>query len=195
MEKALNKQEEYLEKLLASKAYEALSDKEKEEVHALISAEEYRLRRTLIEQSASLDDELVPLPLKTEKKQNKAVVIPLNQAVAGIAAAVVITFFLVNKQEINIDWDTAQTLAVTDTVIVEKERIDTIIQYETKYVDRIVEVPQKKSQDLVVSTSGVSAPELSALSIGNKGNAMSKDATTALVNDLVVQPTSSFERP
>ena len=191
MEKNLNEQQTRLQELLETKSFEQLSTEEKEFVLKLLTKDAYELRRQVLVVSADVYEEGEPLPLVLPVA-NKGVVIPLYQAVAGIAAAILLSFFLFRGETIYKEINEGVLVAEVDTVFVDKNiyNTDTVVEYRREYVDRIIErtvsspVATVKEKNVPVFVGGApQIPTLSSMDLGTKGTPAANDETLSLVGD------------
>jgi len=190
MKKNLNDQQEKLQALLESKAFETLSDDERVFVLNHLSKEEYILQRTILIESKQLHDAYEPRPLLLNDKK-RGVVIPLYQAIGGIAAAVIISFFIFRSETTIVLPEEETILAQTDTIYVDKMLIDTVVEYRTKYLERDSQStysgevnPAKLDNNIpAVNFSAPALPQLSSMDLTNKGSAGINDGSISLLND------------
>ena len=189
MEKNLNEQQERIQALIETKKFEALTAKEREFVLKHLSQEEYSLQHAILVESSELYDDHEPRPLILPQ-ESKGIVIPMYQAVAGIAAAIILSFFLFRGGEIKGETNESTLLATTDTVYVDKVVHDTVVEYQTKYVDRVVVKTVEKSDGTAtpVNSCGISIsapvlPSLNSMDLENRGTTAANDETLTLVDD------------
>jgi hypothetical protein len=116
-------------------------------------------------------------------------VIPLYQTLIAIAAAVVLSFFIFRIND-SVILKFEAPIAIADTVYVEKERIDTLIQSETKIVTKYINLQAdcpspsvQASQSSTVKNQPSFNPDFSALTLSNSGRPASKDETLNLVEN------------
>ncbi|MDX2361647.1 MAG: hypothetical protein QNK23_12640 [Crocinitomicaceae bacterium] len=186
MEKEINKEQEMLMELIESKSFESLTEEEKGFVLEHMSEEEFNLQRKILLETKAMDDDVVPLPLIIPNKK-RGIVIPLYQAIGGIAAAVLLSFFLL-RTETTIEIPGEQLIvAQTDTVYVDKVIVDTIIEYRTEFIERavnentaITENTNSTSQPMFGSSTS-ELPDLSTLDLSNRGTSAINDETYNLL--------------
>lgn len=185
MEKEINADQLRLQALVESRAFAELSEEEKAFVLAHMSERGYELQHRIIGESKFIMVDEEPRKLSVAPMARKGRVVPLYQAVAGIAAAIVLTILFVHEsQEGELEMNNP-VLALTDTVYVDRTEYDTIIQYQTKYI--VQSVPE--DPDLICCTpSTTQSSNLNFLPIGNynlknKGSSASEDESlTHVVN-------------
>jgi hypothetical protein len=188
MEKNLNEQQERLQTLLESKAFKALSDDERAFVLTHLSMEEYMLQHTILFESKELHDAYEPRALMLNEKK-RGVVIPLYQAIAGVAAAVIISFFIFRSETTTVLPEEKTILAQTDTVYVDKMLIDTVVEYRTRYIERDAQTTYSNEvtsaqidKTPAVSLSPPVLLQLSSMDLTNKGDAGINDESIGLLN-------------
>lgn len=199
MDKYLNQAQEQIQFLIETKAYENLSSDERNLVMSEMSADEFKLRALAISEArfVSADAEPRALILKKEKK-GVLIPIPLWQAIASVAAAVLISFFLFRTNNTITIEKEAPLYAVADTVYVDRQIIDTVVEFKTEYVNRyisnvdeelVVDISSKNQQfDKVASSNNVQQEiaDLDPKKLANKGNSISNDETFSLLDGLVL---------
>lgn len=185
-----NKEHDLWQTLVESKEFEQLTTEEREFVERASSEANYRAERDVLVASKMLYDEVEPQPLLIPSEK-KAIVVPLYQVLLAVAASFVLGFFLFRSNQTTIELKQGETLAVTDTVYVEKLKIDTVIQTETKYVR--VPSPQESlpSVNTVVQKNTVFGnqlevqADLSTATLANKGTSASNDETLVFMESWV----------
>jgi hypothetical protein len=184
MEKYRNTEVE-VQELLETKSYEALNAVERECVHVVMSREEYEKRRLILNESKKLRTQAAPRPLVLPA-QEKGRVVPLYQAVAGVAAAVILTFFLMRMNSVEISADEPKIVAHTDTVYQERLRVDTIYLIEKEQV-RVQAAAQKLNNTAAVEMNpapgNLNAIPLNRLDLENKGTSAENDASLSLIRN------------
>lgn len=184
MEKNLNTQDERLLQLVETKAFDALNEEEKAFVQERISPEEYTRMRTVIGESKYIYPMAEPKPLQVAEKK-RGFVIPLYQAVAGIAAAVIISFFIFRNESVVTKVVEKPVYAQADTVYVDRVTVDTVVEYQTRYIEstRIEErtTPGCNTAQFVSGDNDVETPDLSGFSLKHSGQPASNDPTIALI--------------
>lgn len=185
MEKELNNDELALMELIESKSFDALNLKEQAFVLSLISKNEYEVQHDILKEVAHLEESTMARPLVLPTK--KGFVVPLYQAIGGVAAAVVISFFVFKGDTYIYDSSESVQTARIDTLYIENTIVDTIIEYQKEYVDKIVVAQEKASSNVQLSenvsiTSFVSTNDLPVTK--NKAHSLATDEMFALVKDL-----------
>lgn len=184
MEKYSNS-EAQLQELLETKSYGSLTKDERELVHELMTEEEYSRRHKILAESGKLIVQVVPRPLQLPR-QRKGVVVPLYQAVAGIAAAVVLTVLLVRMDRSEIQAGDPKIVATTDTVYQERLRVDTIYVVEK---ERNTQYARPGGTSSVTKVELSSAPgdlltiPLNRMDLENKGSSALDDASLSLIRN------------
>jgi hypothetical protein len=175
-----------------TKTFSELSDAERAFVLKHLTQADFDLQHRLIKEAKSLVEDLEPKPLQlAENKSGIFLPIPLYQAVLGVAATLIISFLILQTEQSPISKPENKELAIADTVFVEKQIYDTVVQYE--YIDRVVQIKSEKS----VSTNTSSPPvrhdmtiakpkltPLNELDLQNKGVSLVKDETFLLVHEI-----------
>ncbi len=188
MDKELTAREEKVFELLESKDWKQLTEEERSFVAKELTQEQYCAQRKVILSAKELDDQVEPLPLVLPASR-KAIVIPLYQAIAGVAAAFIIAFFLFNgDSELN-EESGEILLADVDTVYVDRvvHEVDTVLEYRTRYIE--VESSTRPGNLSLASEPGINVavpeiPSLNAIDLSNKGEAASSDNAIILVGDV-----------
>ena len=163
------------QELIESKDFDQLSNGENAFVLGRSAEANYRLERAIIVEAKNLNEEVEPLPLILEEKKG-AVVIPLYQTILAVAAAFVLGFLLFRSTHDGGEIQQKQALSKIDTVYVEKQIIDTVIQTKTEYI----QLAAKKSVPEVQSTQIISTAPSAVLS--NQSNFEADLSSTTLVN-------------
>lgn len=185
MEKEINADQMRLQGLIESKTFAELSAEERNFVLLQMSERDYALKHLLIRESASISTKVEPRKLLVTQPARKGVVIPLYQAVAGIAAAILLTFLLVRGGEEGVIEVSDPVLAQIDTVYVDRTEYDTLVQYQTKYIQQ----PAPESTELVCcSPSSIESSDLNFLPVSNydlknRGSSASDDESLTRVVD------------
>lgn len=193
MDKFINEQEQRILELVETKTFSELSDEERILVLNHFTQQEFDLQHLLIHETKSLTDELHAKPLVLNEKKS-GLVIPLYQAIIGVAASLIISFLLFQAKQSPISESKNVELAIADTVYIEKQVLDTVIKYE--YVDRIVFVdaenkvsenaPKTPNQQGITIAQPFVAP-LDELKLQNKGLTLVNDETYSLVSEMNVE--------
>ena len=186
------KQEIMWQGLVESKDFDQLSNSEKAFVLGISNQEIYDLERASILEAQMIYAEVEPRPLIFEKEK-KGIVVPLYQMVMAVAASFVLGFFLFKSSQTSTEIGKNQALATTDTVYVEKQIIDTVIQTKTEYIIRLEEKenPSKDIQPATPSPSAVLSnqtnfeADLSDATLANKGKSASNDETLVFMEEWV----------
>ena len=188
MEKNLNEQQQELLSLIEVKAFNELTNSERDFVLKQISQHEYELQHTVIAESLYVSADMEPLPLQIVKK--RALVIPLYQAVLGIASAVIISFFIFRSETTIIQPGNEIIIAQTDTVYVDKVIVDTVVEYKTQYIGKTSKNVKctdanhvRTNREPVASFSAPQLPEFLSMNVTNKGIAGINKEINSLVND------------
>lgn len=194
MDKYLSDNEEEIQRLIESKQFEALNANERKLVLSQMSEDEFKLAALAISESVHVygDPEVLPLVIPA-KKAGVMIPIPLWQAVASVAAAVIVSFFIFRQEKI-VEVKVGEGLiAKADTVYVENRIVDTVVQYKTQYVDRIIEPSPEEmiviAGDIKLNNERRSTQEVADLDpskLQNKGNSMANDKTFSLIEGLVI---------
>lgn len=186
--------EEMWQELIESKDFDQLSNRENAFVSGRSTEANYQLERTVLLESKMLHQEVEPRPLLLEDEK-KAIVIPLYQTILAVAAAFVVSFFLFRSNGNTTEIQKNQPLALTDTVYVEKQIIDTVIQTKTEYINFVTEktiiqevnCPQSnENMSAVLSNQSNFEADLSATTLANKGTSAANDETLVLMEDWTV---------
>lgn len=179
------------QELIESKDFDQLSNSEKAFVLGISDEENYRLERTAILEARIIYSEVEPRPLILEKEK-KGIVIPLYQTILATAASFILGFLLFKSNQTVTEIKEKEPLAITDTVYVEKQVIDTVIQTKTEYIQVASQVspPQEASNvkaapSAVLSTQSDFEADLSSATLANKGKSASNDETLGLMEDWV----------
>jgi hypothetical protein len=186
------KQEIAWQELIESKDFDQLSNSEKAFVLGISNEENYRLERTTILEARIIYAEVEPHPLILEKEK-KGIVIPLYQTMMAVAASFVLGFFLFKSTQVSTGTEKGQPLAVIDTVYVEKQIIDTVIQTKTEYIQLAAKnttspketQPTKPSPSAVLSSQTSFEADLSDATLANKGKSAANDETLVFMEDWV----------
>ena len=185
------KQEIMWQELVESKDFDQLSNSEKAFVLGISNEESYSLERASILEAQMIYAEVEPRPLILEKEK-KGIVVPLYQTVVAVAASFVLGFFLFKSSQTSTEIGTNQALATADTVYVEKQIIDTVIQTKTEYIR--LEAKNTTTKDIQPVTSSPSAvlsnqtsfeADLSDATLANKGKSASNDETLVFMEEWV----------
>lgn len=175
------------QELIESKRFDELSDEQLMFVLANGGETQFKLEQLALQNVKELY--VIPEPRSLNLSEKKGIIIPLYQAILAVAAAVVLSFFAFRMND-TIVVNTPMSMASADTVYIEKERIDTVLQTETKIVTHYVIVPSDcptaKVQSTHSSLSNSQAPfnpDLNNLSLANKGRPASMDKTLGLVEN------------
>lgn len=196
MDKFINEQEQQIMELVETKTFNELSDDERILVLKHFTQEEFDLQHRLLYETKSLTEELDPKPLILSERKS-GIVIPLSQAIIGVAATLIISFLLFQAKQSPISEIKNVELAIADTVYIEKQVHDTVIKYE--YVDRVVTVETEKivSKNIPASSNeqGITIAQpfmipLNKLNLQNKGLALVNDETFSLVSEMNVDSES-----
>ena len=191
MDQFINEQEQQLMELVEAKTFAELTEVERLLVLKYLTQEEFDLQHRLVNETKFLIEDLDPKPLQLDQKNSGIfVLIPLYQAVIGVAASVIISFLLFQPEPLDISNNGNMKLAKTDTVYVEKQLYDTVVI--DKFVDRVVTIKSKKNdfknasasnkQDITIAEPIV--PSLNKLDLQNKGLALRHDETYSLVQEI-----------
>ena len=185
MEKEINPDQMRLLALVESRAFAELSAEEKAFVLTHMSERGYEQEHHLMYECKSIPVDVEPRKLIVPPTTGKGRVVPLYQAVAGIAAAIVLTFLLVHEGQENALETNDPILALTDTVYVDRTEYDTIVQYQIKY---ILQHAQESTGMVCGSTSTTESSNLNFLPIGNydlknRGSSASDDESLTQVVD------------
>ena len=199
MDKYLNDKEEQIQFLIETKQFSELSEEERALVLSELSEDEFILASLAIFESKSAYQELEARALVLpDEKKGVLIPIPLWQAIASVAAAVVISFFLFRTEKIVEVKVGDGLIAQVDTVYLEKTIVDTVVQYETKYIDRIIErtsnsdvvaAALNNNQEIKLNSNSTRTQELADLDpskLENKGNSMANDETFSLIDGLIL---------
>lgn len=197
MDKHLNEAEQQLLELVESTSFDELSKEQQTFVLKHISKEEYELRTIVLREGKNAYESLEPRKLQLEEDEKKGILIPipLYQTVAAVAAAFLIAFFLFKQSPDEAINSEAVPLAKVDTVYVEKILHDTVVQYKTQYVDRVIREQAPENKEVIVenrergssmSNQSPLMPDLVEINLKNKGRSMQDDETLELVQGLVV---------
>ncbi|MBL4862870.1 MAG: hypothetical protein JKY09_07640 [Crocinitomicaceae bacterium] len=193
MDKHLNEQQQVLLTLLETKMFSELNSRDKELVINEMTREEYELQGRLISESTNLYEDAEPKPLVLqEEKKGLLIPIPLYQAIASIAATLVVSYFIFSSGPERLNEVEPITFASTDTVYIEKQIIDTLVEYRTKYVNRYINVQSEPDQVVqsiasdhssagFLNTTIPDLPELKELDLVNLGSSMASDETLFLI--------------
>lgn len=190
MDKFINEQEQQIMELVETKTFNELSDDERILVLKHFTQEEFDLQHRLLYETKSLTEELDPKPLILSERKS-GIVIPLYQAIIGVAATLIISFLLFQVKQSPISEIKNVELAIADTVYIEKQVHDTVI----KYVNRVVTVETEKivSKNTPASSNeqGITIAQpfmlpLNKLNLQNKGLALVNDETFSLVSEMNV---------
>ncbi|MFT6245867.1 MAG: hypothetical protein ACJA0U_001925 [Salibacteraceae bacterium] len=196
MERELNSKEEQLYYLMESKSFDELSSDETHFVLSQTTVEEYIAGFTALGNAQSLNDGLIAKPLILPVKR-VAVVIPLYQTIAAIAAAVLISFFVFRSNEVITKVVKVPSVAVADTVFIDNSRYDTVVEREIQFVDRVIYQKAQKQiaeRKQIQSNSYMPVPEINSEDILSMGQALKNDETFVLVHDLIVGNESGIFR-
>ncbi len=191
MDQFINEQEQQIMELVETKTFAELTEVERLLVLKYLTQEEFDLQHRLVNETKFLINDLDPKPLQLDQKNSGIfVLIPLYQAVIGVAASVIISFLLFQPEPLDISNNGNMKLAKTDTVYVEKQLYDTVVI--DKFVDRVVTIKSKKNdfknasasnkQDITIAEPIV--PSLNKLDLQNKGLALMHDETYSLVQEI-----------
>lgn len=191
MDQFINEQEQQLMELVEAKTFAELTEVERLLVLKYLTQEEFDLQHRLVNETKFLIEDLDPKPLQLDQKNSGIfVLIPLYQAVIGVAASVIISFLLFQPEPLDISNNGNMKLAKTDTVYVEKQLYDTVVI--DKFVDRVVTIESKKNDFINASASNKQditiaepiVPSLNKLDLQNKGLALRHDETYSLVQEI-----------
>lgn len=189
MEKKLNKQEEKLQILIETKAFVDLTEVEQYFVLGQISQVDYELQHALVRECAELTEELQPLPLVISGNR-RGIVIPLYQAIAAVAASIVISFLVFHsKESVNHSGEKIM-LSQTDTVYVDRVELDTVVHYQIKYIDRNKKtvkaemVKVEPDKDPMFISSEFQMSELSEMDLKNEGTSAINDKSIRLIRGI-----------
>lgn len=177
--------------LIEAKNFDKLSNSERSFVLGQSTEDNFRLERTILLESKMIYVEGEPLPLIFEKEK-KGIVIPLYQTVLAIAASFMLAFFLFRSNGSTIKIDNCTTLATTDTIYVEKQIFDTIVQTKTEYIrlasnepfNQEVQCPES-NESSVLSNQDSFITDLSSATLDNKGTSAANDETLVLMEEWV----------
>jgi len=189
MDKELNNKQEILAHLIVNKEFEALTKEEKTLVLGEVTVADYSFRRKVLLESKDLYIIPTPNPLYLEKK--RGVVIPLYQAVSGVAAAVIAMFFIMNSTVSQSNPNSTTLLAAADTVYIHKNSVDTVYEYKTEFIDRVVyrsaeKIEYQWSEGLYkngLNNQSFELPDLSTLKLENLGSPAVNDQALIFLND------------
>lgn len=198
MEKKITDREWELAQLLETKDFDLLSTAEQQFVLNEMSETEYSQRRKVLVQSSTWTHNEIPLPLiLADEKSRWMIPIPLYQSIAAVAAVFLLTFFLFRSNGTMLAESYGNGLVAIDTVYVEKRITDTIVEYDTKYIERIIVKNESPSEESVQPMRSItqdsrkesptsnrelpSLPDLSELSLENKGKSAMNDETFGLL--------------
>ncbi|MFT6982558.1 MAG: hypothetical protein ACJAUD_001325 [Crocinitomicaceae bacterium] len=196
MERELNSKEEQLYDLMESKSFGELSSDETHFVLSQTTMEEYIAGFTALGNAQSLNDGFTAKPLILNYKR-VAVVIPLYQTIAAIAAAVLISFFVFRSNEVITKVVKVPSVAVADTVFIDNSRYDTVVEREIQFIDRVIyqkvheQIAERKQ---IQSNSYMPVPEINSEDILSMGQSLKNDETFVLVQDLIVGNESGIFR-
>ena len=191
MDQFINEQEQQIMELVETKTFAELTEVERLLVLKYLTQEEFDLQHRLVNETKFLINDLDPKPLQLDQKNSGIfVLIPLYQAVIGVAASVIISFLLFQPEPLDISNNGNMKLAKTDTVYVEKQLYDTVVI--DKFVDRVVTIESKKNDFINASASNKQditigepiVPSLNKLDLQNKGLALMHDETYSLVQEI-----------
>ena len=192
MDKFLNEQEQWLLELVETKSFTELSDAERAFVLEQMTQAEFELQRHLINQTREMVEDLDPKPLQlAEKKSGPFILIPLYQAVIGVAATLILSFLFIESGQSPVSEHKNMELAIADTVFIEKQIVDTVVKYE--YIDRVVHTECETfvsanshstpiKHDIAITKPVV--PPLNELNLHNKGVSLVDDKTFSLVYEV-----------
>lgn len=199
MDKYLNQEQEQIQFLIETKVYEDLSSDERKLVLKEMSSDEFKLRALAVTEAKFIYSDVEPHPLiLKEEKKGVLIPIPLWQAAASVAAAVLISFFLFRTNETITIEKEAPLYAVADTVYIDRQIIDTVVEYKTQFVNRYI----SSNDDELITVSTVENKQIENLStksntqqqiadldprkLENKGSSISNDETFSLIDGLVL---------
>lgn len=174
-----------VQELLETRNYDALSSEEREWVHQLMTEQEYNRRRVILEESKNLHPQAVPKPLVLKNEQ-RGVVVPLYQAVAGMAAAIVLTFFLVRMEKVEVDSSEPKVVAHTDTVYQDRLKLDTIYIIERESAHNRNTTPKTDAApvaEMNTTPGTLNTVPLNQLDLENKGSSAVNDESLSLIRN------------
>lgn len=187
MHEKLSDREEKLFDLIESMPFDELSVEEQRDVLVLITEQEYRKQHALLTRTRNMSQQEISRPfILPESKKEGVLMIPWYLSLSGVAAAFLLGMWLFKsvpeKMIIEIP------IATVDTVFVEKQIIDTIIQVNNDSEKRI---KKRNAENDRVSSSKfpsplvmIAAPNLSDKYIESKGVSLKNDETFALLEGL-----------
>lgn len=196
MEREMNSTDEQLYDLIESRSFDELSSDELSFVLSQTTKEEYIVGYQAIHESHSLNDSMTVRPLILSSKRI-AIVVPLYQTLAAIAAAVLISFFVFRSSEIITTQVKVPSLAVADTVYIDNSRYDTVVEKEIHFIDRVIYAKAKGQmvvREHIQSNSNIWVPEINTEDIASVGQSLKNDETYELVKNLIVESESEFFR-
>lgn len=187
-----NKEQYVWQELIESKDFDQLTNQERAFVLKVSSESAYRFERSIVLESKTVYGDFEPqaLVIPSEKK---AVGVPLYQLVLAVAASFVLGFFLFRSTATVIESGNVETIAVTDTVYVEKLKVDTVFQTETMYVRVPEQAPcaqfstetATEQKNTVFGKQPQIQADFSDATLANKGTSASNDETLVFVKDWV----------
>jgi hypothetical protein len=198
MDKFLNKQQEVIQELIETKVYDDLTLLERNLVLSEMTEDEYRLRALAISEARFVYADVEPRPLVLEKQRKGILVpIPLWQAAASVAAAVIVSFFVFRTNDTVVIEKEVPLMAAADTIYLERNIVDTVVEYRTLFIDKTSASVEK---DLMASKVNNEAVELNNNSnnsaqvladldpekLVNKGKSLANDETFSLIDGLVM---------
>lgn len=192
MERELSSKQEKWQDLVESKDFDKLSDSELHFVLEFGTQSSYEISRRALTELKN-DEDFIPRPLVLdEKKKGLVVPIPLYQVLLATAAAFILGFLLIQPGNTITVKNNNPTLAKVDTIYIDKNTTDTVIQIEHEYIDRYVDrgespqvtstmVQKKEINAGIFAGSAPSLPDLKSMALENKGRTASDDSSFALV--------------
>jgi hypothetical protein len=198
MENKTTDREWQLVELLETTDFEELTVSEQQMVLQEMTADEYARRRKVVVESGDWIHDEIPLPLiLEEEKSGWLIPIPLYQSIAAVASVFLLSFFVFRSSGDVLGETNGSGLVAVDTVYVEKYITDTVIEYDTRYVDRVIvksnPAAEKVQEDIALikdespkrdetlSRALPALPDLSELRLDNNGSSANNDKTTELL--------------
>jgi len=200
MDKYLNNDEEHLFDLLENKDIDQLTTEELTFVQRHMSLSDYALQRRMIAEAATAfgtTPQAEPLVLAATGKRS-AKTVPLYQAIAAVAATIVLFLSLWpdNEQPQILSPDNRTQTSHVDTVILKEHVTDTVIRY-VHLREQHIPGQQPTSQEAIVQASQlrvldaapVSLPELTEELVRTKGSSLKDDSASRAILSNVYQST------
>lgn len=179
---------ERLMELIETTTFEELTEVDRSMVLEVTTEQAYRAQRELILQLKDWEEEVISEPLVLPNDRRTAtLLVPWYAAVAGMAAAFLIGmwFFKSKSPEVTVE----APIAKVDTVYIEKELVDTIIETKYKVIHQKEAKPildnQPSLQKVVLpNPARVNEPNFSVKYLKNTGVSVQNDETFALIEGL-----------